>query len=259
MPQTRPSISGYRLWLIWNVVAVALLYAKPWGLFGWDELAVCAAPLLLLHPSMRRVNVLSIGLVVSSLAWITAGDQSGGWPELACLAAVLVVGIVIGDAADRAEATRNKQSPDVISLGDAGVLFRYLLGRELSRARRHNSTFAVLSVDQHSANPNLQLDAIAEMLDRELHAYADSVKVDDRVLALVPEVSTEGQHFLLRRLTAKADSALGGQIRIGLAHYPQDAMFEEELLEIADQKRRAGADARMEGAAPQEFEDTAVS
>ena len=134
MPQVRAYFSGFRFWLIWNVAAVCLLYAKPWGAFGWDELAVCAAPLLLLRPSMRRVNVLSIGLVVSSLAWITTGDQSGGWPELAYLGAVLVGGIMIGDAANRAEAARKTQSPDVTSLANAGDLFLFLLGRELSRA-----------------------------------------------------------------------------------------------------------------------------
>ena len=57
MPAVRPPVFGFRLWLIWNVVAVVLLYAKPWGAFGWDELAVFAAPLMLLHPTVRRVDL----------------------------------------------------------------------------------------------------------------------------------------------------------------------------------------------------------
>ena len=44
-------------------------------------------------------------------------------------------------------------------------------------------------------------------------------------------------------LAAKAETALGGQIRIGLAHYPQDAIFAEDLIELADRKRRAWAGA----------------
>ena len=259
MSQVRPGFPGFKLWLVWIVVAVALLYIKPWGAFGWDELAVCAAPLLLLRRSIRRVDVLSIGLVVSSLAWYLAGEPAGGWQELAYLGGVLVVGIFIGHAAREAEEESDAKSPAVSSRDSAGEVFLVVLGRELSRARRHDSTFAVLSVDEHPDNAGLALDAIAELLNSELHAYADTALVDDRVLALVPEISTEGQQFLLRRLTAKAVTALGGEIRIGMAHYPQDAMFAEDLIAEADRRRRAGAGARTEGAVPREVGDTAAS
>ena len=258
MSLIRPRVPGLKLWLVWIAVAAALLYAKPWGAFGWDELAVCAAPLLLLHPAVRWVDVLSIGLVVSSLAWITVGEPSGGWPELAYLGSVLVAGTAIGYAARRAERDRYPPMPIVPSPVDAGDIFFVVLGRELSRARRHDSSFAVLSVDQQAANPEISLDSIAELLNSELHAYADTAKVGDRVLALVPEISTEGQQFLLRRLTTKAVTALGGEIRIGLARYPQEALYAEGLIEAADRKRHAGAGARMEGA-PYKIEDSAAS
>jgi len=258
MPLIQPRVPGFKLWLVWIVVAVALLYVKPWGTFGWDELAVCAAPLLLLHPAVRWLDVLSIGLVVSSLAWILAGEPAGGWKELAYLGSVLVAGIAIAYAARRAEGDGSAQKPIVPSQEDAGDIFFIILGRELSRARRHDSAFAVLSVDQHAENPEISLDSIAELLHSELHAYADTMKVDDRILALVPEVSTDGQQYLLRRLTTKAVTALGGQIRIGLAHYPHDAMFAEGLIEVADRKRIAGAGARVEGV-PYEVEDTVAS
>ena len=254
-----PRVPGFRLWLVWIVIAMALLYAKPWGAFGWDELAVCAAPLLLLHPAVRIMDVLSIGLVVTSLAWIIAGEPSGGWSELAYLGCVLVTGIAIGYSARRAEGNGKAQMPIVPSLEDPGDVFRVVLGRELSRARRHDCSFAVLSVDQHAKNPELSLDSIAELIISELHAYADTAKVDDRILALVPEISTEGQRFLLRRLETKAVAALGGQIRIGLAHYPQDAMYAEDLIVVADLMRRAGADAHMEGGRLHEVEETATS
>ena len=258
MPRNWPSVTAVHLWLIWTVVAVALLYAKPWGPFGWDELTVCAAPLLLLRSSMSRVNVLTIGLVVASLAWILAGEPSGGWLELACLASVLVVGIAAGDAARRAENYGTGQKSVVATLEEPADIFLFVLGRELSRARRHESSFAVLSADQHSAGSETSLDAIAELLDRELHAYADTVKVGDRVLALVPEVSTEGQHFLLRRLRSKAATELGVGIRIGLSHYPEDAKFAEDLIELADRSRCALASASVEHAGG-EVEGTAAS
>ena len=258
MSAVRSQVTGFKLWLVWIVVAVGLLFAKPWGAFGWDELAVCAAPLLLLHPAVRIMDVLSIGLVVTGLAWILAGEPSGGWPELAYLGGVLVIGLAIGYAAKRAEADRYARKPGVPSLEDPGSIFLVVLGRELSRARRHDSSFAVLSVDQNEANPEISLDSIAELLTSELHAYADTAKVGDRVLALVPEVSIEGQPFLLRRLTAKAVTALGGEIRIGLAHYPADAMFADDLVELADRRRRAGAGIEMERE-PREVEETAAS
>ncbi len=258
MSMIRPRVPGFKLWLVWIAVAVALLYAKPWGAFGWDELAVCAAPLMLLHPAVRFMDVLSIGLVVSSLAWIMAGEPSGGWPELAYLGCVLVVGIAIGYAARQTEADKYAQMPGVHSPEDAGNIFFVVLDRELSRARRHIRSFAVLSVDQHEANPELSLDSIAALLTSELHAYADTAKVDDRILALVPEVTTEGQYFLRRRLAAKAVTELGGEIRIGLALYPQDAMFAEDLVEVADRNRRAGGGAQMNRVAD-DVDDTAVA
>jgi hypothetical protein len=258
MPLIRARVAGLKLWLVWIAVSVALLYAKPWGVFGWDELAVCAAPLLLLHPAVRCLDVLSIGLVVSSLAWITAGELSGGWPELAYLGTVLVAGTAIGYAARRAEGVRSAQMAMVPSVVDAGDIFFVVLGRELSRARRHDSSFAVLSVDQDAASPELSLDSVAELLNSELHAYADTAKVGDRILALVPEISTEGRQFLLRRLTTKAVTALGGEIRIGLAHYPEEGLYAEDLIEVADRKRRTGAGAQMEET-PYGAEDTAAS
>jgi hypothetical protein len=245
MSQVLPRVPGFKFWLVWIVVAVALVYAKPWGPFGWDELAVCASPLLLLHPAVRSMDVLSVGLVVSGLAWVLAGEPTGGWLELAYLGCVLVVGIAIGNAARRAEGGRYAQIPFESSIKDAGDIFLGVLDRELSRARRHDKTFAVLSVDQHVDDPELPLDSIVVLLNCELHAYADTVKVGNRILALVPEIGTEGQQFLLRRLTTKAISALGGQIRIGLAQYPQDALFAEDLIEVADRRRHAGIGAGM--------------
>ena len=59
-------------------------------------------------------------------------------------------------------------------------------------------------------------------------------------------------------LAAKAETALGGQIRIGLAHYPQDAIFAEDLIELADRKRRARAGTPLEEAGG-EVEHTAAA
>ena len=250
MPLILPRVPRLKLWLVWLVwlaVAVALLHAKPWGAFGWDEWLACAAPLLLLHPAVRCMDALSIGLVVSSLAWITAGEPSGGWPELACLWSVVVAGTAIGYVARRAEGDMYSQMPNVPYLVDAGDIFFAVLCRELCRARRHDGSFVVLSVDQHSANPEISLRSIAELLNSELHAYADITKVGDRVLALVPETRGEEHKFLLRRLTTKAVTALGGEIRIGLAGYPKDALYAEDLIEAADRKRLAGGLARNYG------------
>ncbi len=240
MPLIPPRVPGLKLWLVWFAVAVALLHAKPWGVFGWDEWFACAAPLLLLHPAVRRIDALSIGLVVSSLAWIAVGEPSGGWPELACLWSVVVAGTAIGYVARRAVGDMYSQMPIVPYPVDAGDIFFVALGRELCRARRHDGSFVVLSVDQHSANPETSLRSVAELFNSELHAYADITTVGDRVLALVPEIREQEHRFLLRRLTAKAVTALGGEIRIGLARYPQDAIYAEDLIEAADRRRLAG-------------------
>lgn len=236
-----PSFLAYKLWLIWLVVAVALLIVKPWGGgFSWDEWCAVAAPLLLIHPSVRGIDVLIVGVAVSSLAWIFLGDQSGGWPELACLWGVLAAGTVVGMGAARGAAEGRYASG--VCLEQNENLFFGSLSRELCRARRDGSSFVVLSVDRQAENSALSLRCVCELLDAELRAFADIAQVGERVLALVPEVDDDQYGPMLNRLMAKVESTDCGPIRIGMARFPQDAIFAEGLIEAADRKRIGKSD-----------------
>lgn len=231
-----PRVQGLTLLQIWLAVAVAVFIAKPWGTFGWDEWFALVAPLLLLHPSVRWTHALFAGLVASGLAWGTASNSIGGWLELACVWVVLVLGITVGFIASRGG--REEQSSELLAhpLAPADLLAE-ALSRELCRARRHEGSFAVLSLDQDLENPDMTLHSIHELLNSELHAYADIAVVGDRVLALVPEVKDEQHLFLLSRLAGKAQTTLGGDIRIGVARFPRDAICVEDLIDAADRKR----------------------
>ncbi len=236
MAPVLPPALVYKLWVVWLAVALALLIAKPWGVFSWDEWLVVAVPLLLIHAGVRPLYVFLGGLAASSLAWMFLGDQSGGWPELACLGVVLVVGTVIGFIATRDD--RDGQSKlglmDPLTNED---LFLAALNRELGRARRDEGSFAVLSVDQKEGHPDKSQRLVCEFLDAELRVYADIAQVGERVLALVPEVSDDQYEPMSKRLMARAKTSSCGEINIGLARFPLDAVCAKDLINVADRRR----------------------
>jgi hypothetical protein len=236
MTPVLPRFPAYELWLVWLATAVALLVAKPWGVFGWEEWLAVTAPLLLIHPAVRSMDVFIVGLAASSLAWFFLGDQSGGWPELACLWGVIAIGTVFGSIAIR-DSREGQSQPGVEDRMTNEDVFFAVLNRELCRARRDESSFVVLSVDRKTADTDTSLRSVCELLDAELRAYADIAQVGNRVLVLVPAVGGSQYEPLLKRLTAKSEDNDIGEIRIGLARFPEDAICAEDLMDIADRKR----------------------
>jgi hypothetical protein len=117
-------------------------------------------------------------------------------------------------------------------------LFFEALNRELCRARRDEGTFAVISVGRKEGHPDISLRSVCELLDAELRAYADIAQVGDRVLALVPDVGDSQFVPLIERLMARAETTGCGEICIGLARFPQHAICAEDLVNLADRKRR---------------------
>jgi hypothetical protein len=231
--------TAYQLWIVWSVAATGLLMAKPWGLFSWDEWIAVAAPLLLIHPMVSRKFVLIGGLAVSGAAWAVVGGPAGSFLELACLWGVLTVGTFIAFAATRSSHEGQSEPGSLAPLDTEGLFFD-ALNRELCRARRDEGSFAVLSVDQqivgHSDTPR-SLRRVCELLDAELRAYADIAQVGDRALALVPGLADNQCVPMLLRLSARAEAYDCGEIRIGLARFPQDAVCAKDLIDIADRKR----------------------
>jgi hypothetical protein len=214
-------------------VAVALLLAKPWGAFSWDEWLVVAAPLLLLVPAMRRLDVFVVGLVASGLAWYLLGDQSGSWMELVCLLIVLVAGTNVSYHALRGNAEAQQEVGPITN----EKLFFDALNRELCRTRRDGGSFAVLSLDLQADTSDEALNHVFGFLDEELRAYADIARVGNRILALVPDVEEAQVKPLQKRLVEKWKGAGDVELRIGLALFPQDAICAGDLIDLADRKR----------------------
>ena len=133
------------------------------------------------------------------------------------------------------------------------------LNRELCRARRDEGSFAVLSLDRRAGHPGTSLRCVCELLDAELRAYADIAQVGERVLALVPEVRGSQYEPLLKRLTARSKTTDCGEIRIGLARFPQDAICAEGLIDMADRKRLVREVSRISSSAIREHAHDQVS
>ncbi|MEH6588782.1 MAG: hypothetical protein V7746_00920 [Halioglobus sp.] len=231
-----PRLPVYTLWLVWMATATAALIVKPWGNFGWDEWLVITVPLMLLHPRARHLDVLVVGLITSGLVWFFLKDNSAGWSELACLWSALAAGTVVAYTATRGSRDRKVEPDNVLPLADEDTFFD-ALNRELCRARRDEGSFAVLSVDRHVGQGDASLGCVCELLDTEMRAYADIAQVGERVLVLVPEVGDSQHEPLLKRLQGNAESSGCGELRIGLARFPQDAVCADDLIDLADRKR----------------------
>ncbi len=236
MATRNKSISSCQLGMVWLVVAVAMLIAKPWGEFYWDEWVALATPVLFLHARVRRFDALIIGLAASGMAWFLLSTQSGGWLELACLWAVVVGGIIFGFAALRGDHVGWSYDRTSRRLSNENV-FLDTLERELCRTRREEGSLAVLSVAWNTDNATNSLHEACKFLNTQLRAYADIAQVDGRVLALIPNTKESDCAPLLRRLLAKSERYHDGGLEFGLAHFPSDEICTAELIKTADRKR----------------------
>jgi hypothetical protein len=248
----------FRLWAIWIVCALALLFANPWTELSWAELMAIAGPLgMAIDRRLKRELALAVGLPLITVLLLI--DPAG-----ATLSRLLLDWIVFGVGVILAARTVDSHleleaiaghvafaPPD----GRAFALFREALEREMGRSRRHERPFALLSVAAHpqsiqsaSAGPfrvdmmralaeNRARLELNELLLKELHVYSDVVAARERVLALVPETNGEAAAALIQRLQRVAKAGLDFEAQFGAACFPQDAVCVDELIAAADQNR----------------------
>lgn len=199
-----------------------------------------------MEPILPRVPVRKLWMLwlvtviaASSVVWIVLGDRAGGWSDFARIGCFLAIGAAIGFAFARITRDGHYQSGAVRAVNSLTneELFLAALNRELCRARRDDSSFAVLSMDQAGERSDASSSHLCECLNAELRAYADIAQVGERALVLVPEVGDSQYLPMLKRLAARMVSADCGEVRIGLARFPQDAVCAQELIAIADRKR----------------------
>lgn len=259
-----------RLWCLWTIGVAALLLAIPWTSFGALELVAALGPLAMgVDRRIRRETTIAVGLPVLTLLWLvergvlgaTIAESAGASIARLLIAwSVFGIGSYLGWRA--VEGYRNLEAiagyvafapPDA----RAFEAFSGALAHELTRARRHDRSFAVLSFapdprsiesDDTGAFSSELLRALAEnrarlelheLLMNELHAYSHVVAARERVLAIVPEVDDSVVTALVARLSATASDQLGYGTQIGVACFPRDAISAEELIHAADEARLA--------------------
>jgi hypothetical protein len=243
---------------IWICVAAAALFAIPWGPFGWAELAALVGPLILgVDRRIRREVAFALGLPSIALLCILEPSISIV-PRLLVAWSVYAMGLLL--TARMIEGFRELETiaghvafaPTDNQSFDA---FQANLEREFGRARRHEHTFALLSVAAHPRS--IEVDAagpytsqllrelaenrsrleLHELLVGELHVYADVVAARNRVLALVPEIDAPAAEVLVRRLQGAVQKELDFEAQFGVACFPRDAICLDDLIQAADQDR----------------------
>lgn len=240
---------------VWMLAATPALYANPCWQFGWVELAASIGPLILgADRRIHREFVVAVGL--PGIALLCILDPTVPIvPRLLVATLVFVVGVLL--ASRMIAGLRALESiPGPIDIAPpkdrAFEEFKRAIEREFGRARRHERSFAVLSL---AANPrSLKLDGprgypddllrklaenrahldLSGLLARELHVYSDVVATGQRVLALVPEVEGAAAEPLVKRLQSAITRELDFDVQIGVACFPRDAICVDNLISAAD-------------------------
>lgn len=249
-----------KLWALWITGASVLLFANPWGRFGWVELAAIVGPLMMaVDRRIRREPALAIGLPVITILWLALPGDAGPVPLLLAWV-VFGVGVLLGartiDSHTELESIAGRVAfapPDRRTFEQ----FELALERELGRARRHERPFVLLSVAAHphsfdaeaagafksellrALEENRARLELHELLLSELHVYSDIVAARDRVLALVPEIDPASVAALIERIQRVAAENLDFDVQIGVGCFPRDAVCGEELIQAADRDRTA--------------------
>lgn len=234
---------------VWMLASTLLLFANPFWSFGWGELAASIGPSLLgVDRRIRPALVLAVGL--PAIAWLCFQDAAvSSLPRVLVVSTVFVVGVLL---VSRMLAASDSLRPSEASAFDD---FERTLEKEFGRARRHERSFAILSLAtpphsrktagargdsdesaRESADDRGMVD-LAELLARELHVYSDVVVARHRVLALVPEVEDAAVEALVKRVQSVIDRELPFEVQIGAARFPRDAICVDDLIAAADLDR----------------------
>jgi len=249
----------WMLWGIWIITSAILLFANPWIGFGWAELVACVGSLMLaVDRRTRRETLLAIGL--PTIALLAVVDSTGVSVSRLVVDWFFFIGAVLLGARAVEDQIELEAIAGHLALGrdpeHAFAQFKDSIEREIARARRHDRSFIVLSVAPHpqvvksqaaAPNENRMLARLAEarwilelqeILDEEVHLYADVCATASRVLCLCPEVEEAAIEALAKRLAAASNERLGIEITSGLACFPRDALAVVDLIAAADEARR---------------------
>jgi len=251
-----------RVSALWTLASTGVLFANPWGSFGWPELLAAIGPLALaLDHRIRPGPALAVGIGAIALLAFRDVDAPATTRTLVA-AAVFAIGVALGA---RAFASRSpmidsiaERGMEMPSGGRAVAAFKLALERELGRARRHGQGLVVLSIAvdaqtrggdreaggaEGSREPLRPEDedravvALRALLARELRLYSDVVADRGRVLALVPEVGDESFGRFVKRLHSVLERGLDFGVRVGIGWFPKDAVSIDGLIDAADESR----------------------
>lgn len=238
-----------------------------------------AGALVALVPPLRRVSL--SWLLVSTLPLYLLLKWQLGYPIAGTHLPITVTevsAIVITIGLTRQIVTRAAALQDTIARVTLGHLKtgtdfaegQGLIYREIRRARLHKRPVGLLAIAPATTMDNFTLDRfskeaqeaiigryvqarIANLLLSELDDYNIVTQRNNHFVALLPEAAEDDVPAIMERLRRSAEEQLGIQLKIGLSHFPQDAVTFEQLLATAESRMAehlATAGASKEGRSP---------
>ena len=179
---------------------------------------------------------------------------------------VFIGSVVLGSAALEDQLALEQRVGRVLFASDPDEAFAEIAAAadiELARARRHERSFGLLSIAPHPRAFGRSEQATSRILRKlaesqhtqdlsavvrgEVHRYASVAATPERVLCIVPELQPHDAEALVSRIAKSADVELQLDVETGLAIFPADALTFDDLVDVADARRRAG---RLESVAP---------
>lgn len=267
-----------RWWLLALTAWLFFIYSierisEPLNLASFVYLLVFGlAAALIAFPRLNRRSPYFLALVVLAAYFILKVvldypivTGSGLPVTITEIVAILGTGFLVRQIMIRLDATLEAVARLSLPMPRESISFEIAQGlmyREIRRARRHHRSASLLAISPTSASVAYSLDRffaealravadryvdarLAHFLVEELDDYNIVAQQNGSFLVLLPEASAEEAGEIAFRLQRAAAERLGLHLRIGRAHFPQDAVTFDQLL--ADAERQMAED----GAAPE--------
>jgi GGDEF domain-containing protein len=223
-------------------------------------LIFAVAAVMIAFPGMDRRPFAYVALVVLAIYFTlkVALDDPIAGPGLPVtiieVTSLLGSGFLIQQVLIRLAALQEAVARLILPIPKESISFEIAQGqmyREIRRARRHRRSAALLAISPSPSSLKYSLDRfmeetvralneryltarLAHLLVEELDDHNIVAQQDGSFVVLLPEAGTEEADEIAQRLQRASVEQLGLDLRIGRAHFPQDAVTFDQLLADAE-------------------------
>lgn len=222
-----------RLWLGWIIAASAfftLVPAGPFGLLGW--LAATGPLLRRVLPTASLGRVAAVVLFAMAVVLVIGSEIH--WIDVPIALFALMIGLLLAPFPGYTDTGSDPVTGREVESEMAA--FELALAREIARARRHERPITVFQASTDP--PGRDMRSLEAVINSEIHIYAQSFRVADALLVIVPELDAAAWPALERRLLTAAAAHGLTSLYLGAVSFPDEEITATGLLAAAQARCR---------------------